>query len=98
MKTSEVLRAARGRIEVPERWTKGKFAKNECGQEVYYRDPKAACWCTMGAICAVTNCYTEENAAFRALSSQINRSIAAWNDSFKRTHPEVLAALERESS
>ena len=51
--TVEVLKAARKRIEDPERWTQGVHARvKQRGAEVEPHSATATCWCAVGALCA----------------------------------------------
>lgn len=94
--TLEILRAARAKIERPECWTKGAFARDAVGGECMSSEPDAVCWCSDGAIGAViATTDVHDFCAFEALSRAIgNLHVAEWNDAPERTHAEVLAAFD----
>jgi hypothetical protein len=49
--TAEILRAARKRICRSSRWTQGWFARErQRGKTCSATDPKARCWCAVGAL------------------------------------------------
>jgi len=50
MSTRDLLIAARARIEKPEHWTQGCYARASDGSEVLPESPNAVCWCALGAI------------------------------------------------
>lgn len=50
MKKSEIIIEAVKLISDPARWTRGTFARNECGVEVGPNDEMAVCWCGAGAV------------------------------------------------
>ena len=52
MKSSEILQAAKARINTPEKWTKGAFARNKKSDEVSLHSRSAICFCPIGAILA----------------------------------------------
>jgi len=97
MKTSEVLRAAREKIERPEAWTKGCGAVTASGAVVFPTSEFAARWCAVGSIDAVTDGDLRANvaarAALRALTMKYISTIF-WNDAPERTHAEVLAVFD----
>jgi len=103
MTTKEILIAARAKIERPECWTQKAFAKTAKKNKAAPSSPRAACWCILGAVSAVTH----DNPNLPA-TSPITLSLAAavgvdayaecvimWNDERARTHAEVLAAFDR---
>lgn len=49
---AEILRAARKRIEDPERWTTEQYARTESGASADPNEESACKWCAKGAICA----------------------------------------------
>jgi hypothetical protein len=50
MKVSEFLRRAKGVIDTPEKWVKGKFAVSAKGNEVEPAGRAACAWCSIGAV------------------------------------------------
>jgi len=99
MKTSQVLRAARAKIEVPERWTKDAFARDATGFPVYPRHRNAACWDIYGALDVATDNEEARHQATGALTAVTMWGLAYWQDNLSGTHaqahPEVLAAFDK---
>ena len=102
MTPKEILIAARAKIEAPERWTQGAYAKTAKRNKANPRSPRATCWCILGAVAAVTG--DNPNRPDRAISSGLaaaarvdayNECVIEWNDTPGRTHAEVLAAFDR---
>lgn len=50
MKISETLDAAADLILQPGKWTRGTYARDSRGRAVFINDPKATCFCAVGAI------------------------------------------------
>lgn len=92
MKTSEVLKAAKARIATPETWTQDVFAKDNEGCEIMGYSRFAVCFCSIGAIQAVTSKGRDFGAEYY-LNRQTYGNIAKFNDS--HTHEEVMAAWDR---
>jgi hypothetical protein len=102
MTPKEILIAARAKIEAPERWTQGAYAKTAKRNKADPNSPRATCWCILGAVAAVTG--DNPNRPDRAISSGLaaaagvdayNECVIEWNDAPGRTHAEVLAAFDR---
>lgn len=102
MTPKEILIAARAKIEEPERWTQGKFALSPLANQVKPTSRRAVCWCSLGAIAAVTHddpndvnddVYWILQRAMRLPDGVM--AVAVWNDAPGRTHAEVLAAFDR---
>lgn len=96
MKPSEVLRAARELISVPERWTQGVNARNGNGFSVSYDDPSANCFCLYGALCRVTGRALVGEAweivDHLITSGGVFSSVSIFND--YTTHDDVLSLLD----
>lgn len=86
----EDLRAVRELIGVPERWTRGAFARAKDGDEVEPDDNEATCFCLLGAFCVVTVTDKRYLAGIQSLGI---KDAAEFNDNV--THPEVLALLDK---
>lgn len=92
--TAAVLRAARAKIENPDAWTRGAFARNQDGLLRDAQDSDACAWCAMGAVRAVSSGRGDQvrDHALRMLhcaAVQLDDSgIASFNDT--RTHADVL--------
>ena len=87
---ADVLREARKLIEKPEAWAQGESARDASGRRVPIQDPKAVCFCAVGAIWKVS--HESHSDARRALAQVVGNAVAFFNDS--HTHAEVLAAFD----
>jgi len=94
----DVLKAARKRIEKPENWLQGEFAKKAGGYVCNSGDPDAVCWCLSGAINAADTALGGlddvdwlymQGVVYRACAC----SIVDYNDT--HTHPEVLEVMDK---
>ena len=102
----QLLTEGRELISDPKRWTTGEFARDEHERAVFVYDPKAVCWCSVGAIHKVEGPPTPSSGentwpALRALhAATACRNIAKYNDT--HSHAEVLAiwdkAIEQEKA
>jgi hypothetical protein len=100
MKPSEVLRAARAKIEKPENWTRRANARNLDGHAVSAVSGFAASWDANGACLSVADDWwacPAVNALRNAIAaiephSKIT-SLAGFNDT--HTHAEVIALFDR---
>ena len=99
MKTSEVLRAARAKIEVPERWTKRMFARDKERCRVVSWSTFAVCWCGQGANHAVVGPAGDWGDPDKALDEAVGGNFPDWQDDLQGTHveahAEVLAAFDK---
>lgn len=99
MTPKEILIAARAKIEAPERWTHGAYARDAGGREVEPTCPAAVCWCVRGAIDASTRHHSSNRPASVLFSQAVAGYgplfIPIWNDAPTRTHTEVIAAFDR---
>ena len=100
MTPREILIAARAKIEAPERWTKGAFARSARGRKVRLDGGKARCWCMLGALQEVEMSPIRFRQAWALLVPAISvpdsiSEVVLWNDAPERTHAEVLAAFDR---
>lgn len=97
MKPKEILIAARAKIENPENWTQGSYSRNIDGVTIDSPKSKAAvCWCSRGAIIAISETYEDEDLAMSHLRNAIESkypTVVGFNDS--STHVEVLSAFDR---
>ena len=94
MKPSEMLRAARKKIEPDGAWTQGAFSYNSDGEEVNPQSTEAVCWCSLGAIAAVIRGSSGLDARIYLSQSYDDLvDIPQWNDALHRTHTEVLDAF-----
>lgn len=98
MTPRETLIAARAKIEAPERWTQGEFARTAKGNKAKPLSRRAQCWCSIGAVAAVTKRHPVliPNDVYQFLQSAMGiteRLVSIWNDD--HTHAEVMAAFGR---
>jgi hypothetical protein len=99
-----ILVRMRERLAAPERWTKGESARTALQYSVDVHDPRATCWCLMGAYCrevhpASVIPYTAFSRLFRRLMPNVpdvlDYGLSDWNDAPERTHADVLELLDR---
>lgn len=105
MTVLEVLKATRELLSAPERWTKGRYARNADGSCVPPTAPGAVCFCLEGALCRVTAgmeraellvCEARIALERHGGSDSLRRNgIVAWNDRKIRKFEQVTKALER---
>jgi hypothetical protein len=96
MNIKEILIAARAKIERPENWTQGVFARDSQGRDVTAKDKTSVCWCALGAVIATNISYEDEELATNYLRIELDaygNSITKFNDT--STHAEVLAMFDR---
>lgn len=93
------LRAVRELISVPERWTKGAGARKANGYRVKFSDPGAVCFCLMGAMSRCSLDSEVRSQMERVINSALDTprpfGYIDWQDRPGRTHPEVLAVVDR---
>jgi hypothetical protein len=91
----KILIAARAKIERPEAWTKGRYARDKNGEGTIPNSRHAVCWCAIGAVHAASPSDTAP-----ALT-QLNRFVPGgeatytYNDFPETTHAEILALYDR---
>lgn len=100
----DLLRRVRERLSVPERWTKGVFARNHKGEPVPPDSPHAVCWCVNGAVQSLSIDFQLRDDVFRALLGikSIERrthvllvnDAQVFNDARETTHAILLARLD----
>lgn len=96
MNALTLARQVRELLAVPERWTRGEFARRADGSPCGSKDPAAQCWCLVGAMCRLDDDPIrgmEMLDAIRAATRSDSASV--WNDAPGRTHADVLALLDR---
>lgn len=103
MKPSELLKAAYAILsEGPHRWTKGAFARDEDGKSVGPSNPKATCFCGIGAIDRVAllaAAYSDSLTLLQDNSSAARRKLCVvtdgdwveFNDSALTVYEQMLA-------
>lgn len=95
MKPSEILIAARAKIEDPENWIQGVEARAEDGTHVVPWSTDAVCWCAIGSIRSVVGRCAPYWLARGYLDKTTTGDTAEYNDATGRTHAEILAAFDR---
>lgn len=50
MNTVEILQAAKAKIADPKNWTQDFYAKDEEGNNIHGNEPRATCFCSLGAL------------------------------------------------
>ena len=107
MNTIEILRAARAKIEDPDRWCKTFLARDSAGSPVMPWEAGACKWCPIGAIEAIEGQFgysIEARSALDAASPIEHPAWADWdwgveaakfNNLDTTTHAEVLAMFDR---
>lgn len=100
MNTVELLKAARAKIEKPENWTQGAFAKNAEGHNTFLGHDdyvNVTCWCAWGAVEEAAGSGVRYSGdAMQALHCALPEGtewVPDFNDS--HTHEEVLALFDR---
>lgn len=98
MTTVEVLRAARAKIDTPEKWVKGHYAATaggECRCNLSQRSAgDVARHCSVGALSSIPGGPHNEAIRVLALSVPGDRGLSSWQDDASRTHPEVLKVFD----
>lgn len=98
MNTLAILKAARAKIEKPENWTQGVFARNAHGLLTGPHFSDAACWCALGAVkAALPDHYTGYSKMRELLSAACppGGDIVDFNDDLSTTHADILAMFDR---
>ena len=98
-KIRDTLIAARALIEDEKCWTKGVIARDEDGN-AWTVGCTPVCWCATGAIlCCETEMPPDREGALNYLRAALPpwpaRSVPLFNDDFRTTHADVLAAFDR---
>lgn len=101
----ERLKEIEDLLSVPERWTKGYYAKTASGLNVSADNPQAVCWCIYGAIEKVCTRHSEEDKyLMRCIGEAITikrqkiytwRGLDSFNDSPATKHADILEVLEK---
>lgn len=91
MKTSKVLLKAMDVIATPDKWTKGHWARDKDDSAVLATNPRAKCWCSLGAL----NKALEKSSTFafhaeEYLVEAMGKQVAPFNDSERTNHSDVM--------
>lgn len=92
-----VLLGARSLLGPREHWTRDTPARNADGDIVSPRSPRAACWCTLGAMEAVNPSLTLQasdilTGILEDAYGCASMDVASYND--RNTHSDVLRLLD----
>lgn len=90
MNNLERLILARAVIEDPARWTRRSIARSAFDNEVLPHDPRAVCWCAMGACCLSGADLTP-----LLLVLPGNETLPSFNDDERKTHADILNLFDR---
>jgi hypothetical protein len=89
----EVLTTGRELLADPKNWTKGWFARTKDGSTTHPDDPKAVCFCSIGAVGKTTPGQIKLRRDVINLLDQVTGGIVQFNDN--STHAEVLAVWDK---
>lgn len=92
MNAVTALKRARKKIENPEHWTQGVFARDEFNQEVLPEGPDAVRWCALGALKYAKTGEGGRRFLMQAVRDRGFFSIVTFNDS--SLHKKVLEAFD----
>ena len=92
MSAVEALKSARLKIAGEKHWTKEVAARDSQGHSIDATDKSAVCWCSLGALAAVTKEKYPFSAALLFLYARMENEVAKYNDFHE--HAEVLAAWD----
>lgn len=95
MKISDQLKAAKAIIASPSKWLQGAYAKDANGFACRGDNPQATCFCSLGALQAVNNCYSDapSQPAISVLKQFMGGDVPEFNDS--ATHEQVMEAFDK---
>lgn len=91
----EVLVRARARIDTPEKWCKGWYARGADGERRWAGQPDCVAFCSSGAIgreAVTAKDYDESMDALREAADVEN--FIRWQDAPERTHADVMRAFD----
>ena len=85
-----LLKQVRELLSVPERWTQNTAARDANGEPCETIDPKATCWCIMGAFWK----FADQMFNTSDMCHIMQNKLANFNDSVNTTHKDVLTLLD----
>lgn len=91
----ELLTAGREVIANRDHWTRGAIARDKSRDRVHPTNPKAVCFCSIGALRKVTDRIDLANEAEGYLKTVMGTHVTIFNDRLARNHAEVLAAWDK---
>ena len=93
MKNSEILIAARAKLDTPEKWYQGACWADADGDETVSAE-HAVCFCTFGAVEAVQpTSLGEDSDAWRYLN-EVQHDPISYNDAAFRKHGDILVMFD----
>lgn len=97
MTTAEILRAARAKIDTPEKWTRGAYARTKSGRIVGPECASAVHLCAVGAVTAAASPAMTVDDALVVLARELPSAggITNFNDHPGTTHADILALFDR---
>ncbi|MGI9449346.1 MAG: DUF6197 family protein [Geminicoccaceae bacterium] len=97
MTPREILIAAKAKIEDPERWCQGWFARDIAGHPIGSRNPGACKWCSLGAIRVVWGPLSYESKVLQTLAvAALDQGFQLPEDLNDNTdHPTVMKMFDR---
>lgn len=96
--TREILVAAADLLDRPGSWTQYAFARDESGNEVYPKDPKASSFDVIGAIKRVSPSFTIAEEVIEMIPYIDGKPLSRWNDDTSRTQSEVAGKVREIAS
>lgn len=103
----QILEQAKALIDTPEKWTKKAYAREKQDESsvLSYFDPKASCFCSLGALYRAglsASCAGDVPRARRVLDRAtgvdhfgFSGSIVRTNDHPDTTHTDIMAVFDR---
>jgi hypothetical protein len=94
----EKLIAAREKIADPKHWIKEEMAVDFEGMPCDAQSAHAVGWCALGALCAVTECFSGALSILQravGYTSSSVYSLSRFNDADSTTHEDMLALFDR---
>lgn len=75
-------------------WTQGCYARDTSGRQVGYKNPRAVCWCAMGAIEMASLSFADLVAAMSILQTRIGTGIPSWDDAPRQNAENIARIME----
>lgn len=89
-KASTILHETADLFETPGSWTQHALARDERGDNEFYKSRKAVSWCALGGLRKVGGQYSKYQVALGVLESMLPLGIAQWNDRTERSREDVV--------
>lgn len=95
MTVVELLQAAKEKINTPEKWCKGVYARLPNGMPTTSSDKEACTWCMVGALRCVSNYKANDLTLGKAFGVDMVERLFNLNDRGSTTHADVMAAFDK---